>query len=164
MGCLHTSPHSLTLRHQSSSRASQRLTSASASFGLSYGTFKPGKHATSQPRKLPRKGEENVSLTHHMTAPVDGGEREALRTARLADHLSVDGPFAQWERAKVILAVPLERESPRLVSNPVAYPVIGPDVDEHAYLAREQRTDVIRRTVEAVTGCIERQSDSSRTG
>ena len=99
-----------------------------------------------------------------MTAPVDGGEREAVRTARLANHMSIDVPLAQWERAKVLLAVPLERESPRLVPNPVAYPVIRPDVDEHAHLAREQRADVVHRAVEAVPGRVERLSDSTRTG
>jgi len=99
-----------------------------------------------------------------MTGPVDGSEREAVRTARLANHMSIDVPLAQWERAKVLLPVPLERESPRLVSNPVAYPVIRPDVDEHVHLAREQRPDVVHRTVEAVPGRVERLCDSSRTG
>ena len=99
-----------------------------------------------------------------MAASVDSGEREAVRTAGLAYHMPVDGPLAQRERAKVLLAVPLERESPRLVSDPVAYPVIRPGVDEHADLAREQRADVVHRTVEAVSGCVERLSDISRTG
>ena len=99
-----------------------------------------------------------------MPASVDCGEREAVRTARLANHMSVDGPLAQRERAKVPPAVPIERESPRLVSNPVAYPVIRPGVDEHADLAREQRADVVHRTVELVPSCVERLSDISRTG
>lgn len=74
--------------------------------------------------------------THHMTGRVDSGEREAMRAACLARHMPVDVPLAQWERRKVLLAMPVEREGPRLISDPVTYPIVCPDVDEDAHLAR----------------------------
>jgi len=99
-----------------------------------------------------------------MTGRVHSREREAMRTTRLARHMTVDVPLAQRERPKVILAVPLKRESPRLVPNPVTYPVVRPDVYKHAHLAPEQRADVVHRTVQVVSRCVERQSDDIRTG
>lgn len=99
-----------------------------------------------------------------MTGRVHSSEREAMRATRLARHVTVDVPLAQRERPKVILAVPLEREGPRLVPDPVTYPVVRPDVYKHAHLAREQRADVVHRTVQVVSRCVERQSDGIRTG
>jgi hypothetical protein len=94
-------------------------------------------------------------MTHHMTSCVDGSECEAMRAARLSYHMTIDVPFAQWACHKVLLTVPLERESPRLISDPVAYPVVRTSVDKDANLALEQRANVIRRTVESVSRCIE---------
>ena len=102
--------------------------------------------------------------THHMTGRVDSGESEALRAARLARHMTVDVPLAQRERRKGLLARPLEREGPRLVPNPITDPVVRPDVDEHAHLARQQRADVVHRAVQVVSRCVERHSDCGRTG
>ena len=79
-----------------------------------------------------------------MTCPVDSGKREAMRAAGLAHHMPIDLPLAQRERGKVLLAMPLEGSGPCLVSNPVAYPVVRPGVDEHAHLASQECTDIHR--------------------
>ena len=99
-----------------------------------------------------------------MTGRVDSGEREAVRTARLARHMTVNVPLAQRERGKVPLAMPLEREGPRLVSNPITYPVVRPDVVEHAHLALQQRADVVHRAVQVVSRRLECRPDCARTG
>ena len=82
--------------------------------------------------------------TYHMTCRIDSGKREAVRAAGLACHMPINLPLAQRERRKVLLAMPLERKGPRLVSNPVTYPVVRPDVDKHANPARQQCTDIVR--------------------
>ena len=103
-------------------------------------------------------------LTHHMTSCVNSGKREAVRTACLSSHLTIDAPRAQWDRRKVLLTVPIKRESPRLISDPVADPVICPDINKHTDPTLEQGANVVRRTVQLVSGCIERLSDGSRAG
>ena len=88
------------------------------------------------PEREQIKPNRTREISYHMTGRVDSDEREAMRTACLARHMTVDVPLAQWERRKVLLAMPVEREGPRLVSDPVTYPIVRPDVDEHAHLAR----------------------------
>ena len=82
--------------------------------------------------------------TYHMASRVDSGKREAVRAAGLAHHMPIDLPLAQRERRKVLLAMPLERKGPRLVSNPITYPVVRPGVDKHANLARQHCADIVR--------------------
>lgn len=82
-----------------------------------------------------------------MTCRVDSDKREAVSAAGLAHHTPIDFPLAQRERGKVLLAVPLERAGPCLVSNPVAYPVVSPGVDEDAHPASQQCADILRCAV-----------------
>jgi len=92
-----------------------------------------------------------------MTGRINSGECEAMRATCLSRNVSINVPSAQWKRYKVRLAVPLEFESPRLVSNPVAYPIVRPDVDEYAHSALQQRCDVVHRAVQAILRCTERR-------
>lgn len=94
-------------------------------------------------KKLKREKQNYEKKTYHMTCRVESGKREAVRAAGLAHHTPIDLPLSQREPRKVLLAVPLEREGPCFVSNPVTYPVVSPDVDEHAHPACQQCTDVV---------------------
>jgi len=91
-----------------------------------------------------------------MTSCVNSSKRETVRAARLSSHMTIDVPRAQWDRRKVLSTVPIKRERPRLVSDPVAYPVICPDIDKDADPTLEQGANVVHRTVQLVSRCVER--------
>jgi len=62
------------------------------------------------------------------------------------------------------MPAPLQCEPrPRLISKPVANPVVRADIDEATHVAVEQRGDVVRRTAHHVEGPVEPARDVFRT-
>ena len=138
---------------QSSSFANHFCTSASASLGLSYGTYK---------HSCQHHGPQVTSSrlhTHHMSSPIDSSKRQPISAPRLTDHLPINFPFSQWLAYERLLASPGHLERPTLVSDPITGPVVRPDIDECAYATFEELSNVGVRLMERVLSAVERIED-----
>ena len=94
-----------------------------------------------------------------MSSPIYSRKRQPISAPRLTNHLSIDPPFPQWLAYERLLASPGHLERPTLVSDPIAGPIICPDIDECAYATFEELSNVGIRLVERVLSASERIED-----
>ena len=83
--------------------------------------------------------------THHMSCAAHRRKRQRARALGLARLAPVNGPVAHLLARVLRRARPLELVEPEFVRDPVALPVVRARVDEDAYAALEQPSDVVLR-------------------
>ena len=110
-----------------SSTASHRFTSSSASFGLSYGTY--------------RRGDFNhlfhtfMLSTHHMAGTFDRDKSQLPRIPRQPHNPSIDLPFPRFSHLESTLASPFEvLEQPEVLVGEACWGVHPGAVETTAHL------------------------------
>lgn len=94
-------------------------------------------------------------VSYQMASGIHSSECEPFCIPRPPSPLAINGPLSERLRTELRAAAPFEREGPGLVADPVAYLVVGADVDQHTHVALEKRADVVFGTLRHV----ERQAE-----
>ena len=78
-----------------------------------------------------------------MTSTINSRKRQTFRTTCWTHRIPVNFPISQWLRRELVMSGPFKSQSPRLVSNMVAYPVIFTHVDENSDVSFQKSCDVM---------------------